>query len=143
MAVPIACASTAASTPPSSPAAEPTVVTKGSSAGCSFSEGGSVLIYEINAPKSFDAKYPIHALSCALLDCYNKARADTPGLHGKVTLRIVIGEAGSVMSVDAEPDGEANDPGLVSCASDVMKASAVFPKPGATVTVLAPLVFRP
>jgi hypothetical protein len=105
--------------------------------------GGSVLIGDINAPKSFNPKPTIAALSSDLVDCYNKARAVTPDLRGKVTLRIQINEAGAVLSVDAEPGGHANDPGLVSCVNDLMKASAHFPKPGGMATVLAPLVFHP
>ncbi|HEY6459280.1 MAG TPA: AgmX/PglI C-terminal domain-containing protein [Polyangiaceae bacterium] len=105
--------------------------------------GGSVMIGDINAPKGFKPKPVIDALAGDLVHCYDEARAVTPDLRGKVTLRIQINEAGAVLSVEAEPGGHANDPGLVSCVNDLMKASAHFPKPGGTATVLAPLVFRP
>jgi len=124
--------SAAASTPlaaPSTPAVVPT--------------GGSVLIGEINAPKSFDPRPTVEALSGQLVDCYNKARAADPDLRGKVTLQINVNEAGAVLSVDAAPGGHANSPSLVMCIGDVMKASAHFPKPGGMATVNAPLVFRP
>ncbi|HEY1697056.1 MAG TPA: AgmX/PglI C-terminal domain-containing protein [Polyangiaceae bacterium] len=127
-------ASATTSVPPvaSAPPAAPVVPT-----------GGSVMIGDINAPKGFKPKPVIDALAGDLVHCYDEARAVTPDLRGKVTLRILINEAGAVLSVDAEPGGHANDPGLVSCVNDLMKASAHFPKPGGTATVLAPLVFRP
>jgi hypothetical protein len=124
--------SASASTPlaaPSTPAVIPT--------------GGSVLIGEINAPKSFNPRPIVEALSGQLVDCYNKARAADPDLRGKVTLQINVNEAGAVLSVDAAPGGHANSPSLVMCIGDVMKASAHFPKPGGMATVNTPLVFRP
>jgi len=105
--------------------------------------GGSVLIGEINAPKTFNPRPTVEALSSQLVDCYNKARAADPDLRGKVTLQINVNEAGAVLSVDAAPGGHANSPSLVMCIGDVMKASAHFPKPGGMATVNAPLVFRP
>ena len=105
--------------------------------------GGSVLVGDINAPKGFNPKPVIDAFASDIVHCYNEARAITPDLRGKVTLRIQVNEAGAVLSVDADPGGHANDPGLVSCINELMKARAHFPKPGGTATVLAPLVFRP
>jgi hypothetical protein len=105
--------------------------------------GGSVLIGEINAPKSFNPRPTVEALSSQLVDCYNKARGADPALRGKVTLQINVNEAGAVLSVDAAPGGHANSPSLVMCINDLMKASAHFPKPGGMATVNAPLVFRP
>ena len=146
----LSCASSPAPAPPSAPSGEPAPTPSSASAPPAapatpppVPTGGSVLVGDINAPKSFNPKPMIEALSPQLVDCYNKARAVTPDLRGKVTLRIQVNEAGAVLSVDAEPGGHANDPGLVSCANDVMKASAHFPKPGGAATVLAPLVFRP
>jgi hypothetical protein len=105
--------------------------------------GGSVVIGEINAPKSFSPRPTLEALSSQLVDCYNKARAADSALRGKVTLQINVNEAGAVLSVDAAPGGHANSPSLVMCINDLMKASAHFPKPGGMATVNAPLVFRP
>jgi hypothetical protein len=105
--------------------------------------GGSVLIGEINAPKTFNPRPTVEALSGQLVDCYNKARAADPDLRGKVTLQINVNEAGAVLSVDAAPGGHANSPSLVMCIGGVMKASAHFPKPGGMAIVNAPLVFRP
>lgn len=105
--------------------------------------GGAVLIGEINAPKTFNPRPTVEAFSAQLVDCYNKARAGKPNLHGKLTLQINVNEAGAVLSVDAAPGGRANNPGLVSCIEGAMKAGAHFPKPGGMATVNAPLVFRP
>jgi hypothetical protein len=105
--------------------------------------GGSVLIGEINAPKTFNPRPTVEALSGSLVDCYNKARAADPDLRGKVTLQININEAGAVLSVEAAPGGHANSPSLVMCINDMMKTSARFPKPGGTAIVNTPLVFRP
>ncbi|HEY8039125.1 MAG TPA: AgmX/PglI C-terminal domain-containing protein, partial [Polyangiaceae bacterium] len=105
--------------------------------------GGAVLIGEINAPKGFNPRSTVEALSGQLVDCYNKARAGKPDLRGKLTLQINVNEAGAVLSVDAAPGGHANDPALVSCIEGAMKAGAHFPKPGGMATVNAPLVFRP
>jgi hypothetical protein len=148
----VACGGGSSSAPPPSTEATPTSAPAASSVAAPASTpaapvtiptGGSVLVGDINAPKGFNPKPTIEGLSSALVDCYNKARAVTPDLHGKVTLRIQINEGGAVLSVDADPGGHANDPGLVGCVNDVMKASAHFPKPGGTATVMAPLVFRP
>jgi hypothetical protein len=105
--------------------------------------GGSVLVGDIAAPKGFNPKPTVDAFRPQLVDCYNKARASHPDLHGKLTLHIQVNEAGAVLSVDADPGGHAFDPSLVSCISDAMKAGAHFPKPGGTAIVNAPLVFRP
>jgi hypothetical protein len=105
--------------------------------------GGAVLIGEINAPKSFNPRPAVEALTGQLVGCYNQARAAKPDLHGKITLQISVNEAGAVLSVDAAPGGHANDPALVRCIEAAMKADAHFPKPGGTATVNAPLVFRP
>jgi hypothetical protein len=105
--------------------------------------GGSVLIGEINAPKTFNPRPTVEALSSQLVGCYNKSRAADPDLRGKVTLQININEAGAVLSVDAAPGGHANSPSLIMCIGDVMKAGAHFPKPGGTAIVNTPLVFRP
>jgi hypothetical protein len=105
--------------------------------------GGSVLVGQINAPKGFDPRPTLEGLSGQLVDCYNKARAGNPDLHGKVTLQINVNEAGTVLSIDAAPGGHANDPTLVACIADAMKSGAHFPRPGGMATVNAPLVFRP
>ena len=76
-----------------------------------------------------------------MVNCYNQARATNPSLHGKLRVRIVVNEGGTVINVDAEPGGTANDPTLVSCIGTAARA-ARFPKPGGTATVSVPLVFR-
>jgi TonB family protein len=104
--------------------------------------GGSLLIGDIVSPKSFDPKSTLVSLEPQFIACYNQARATTLGLRGKVKLLIHVNEGGTCVGVDAEPGGSANDPGLVACLGDAMKA-AHFPKPGGSATVIAPLVFRP
>ena len=104
--------------------------------------GGTVLVGDIVSPPSFAPKATLDAAKPQLLDCYNQARQSTPSLHGKVTLRINVNEAGAVLLVDAAPGGSANDPGLVSCLGDALR-SLKFPKPGGSAVVSAPLVFRP
>jgi hypothetical protein len=102
-----------------------------------------VLVGDINAPKGFNPKPGIETMKPQLVDCFNKARAARPDLRGKVTLRIQVNEGGGVLSVEAAPGGHANDPALIACIDEAMKAGAHFPKPGGTATVVAPLVFRP
>jgi hypothetical protein len=104
--------------------------------------GGSVLVGEIAGTPKFDPKPPIEGVKADLLDCFNQARGANPALHGKLTLKIVVNEAGHVNRVDANPGGLADDAALVACISDVLKAGAQFPKPGGMATVTAPLVFR-
>ena len=104
--------------------------------------GGSVLIGDIVAPPSFDPKPALVSAKGELLACYNKARQATPSLHGRLTLRINVNETGKVMLVDAAPGGSVDDPALVACLSDALKA-VTFPKPAGLATVSAPLVFRP
>jgi hypothetical protein len=105
--------------------------------------GGSVLVGDINAPPHFDPKPTIVALKPKLLECFNQARASNPSLHGKLTVRIQVNEAGAALSADADPGGNAYDPGLVKCIDGVVKNGVKFPKPGGMATVAAPLVFRP
>jgi hypothetical protein len=104
--------------------------------------GGSVLVGEIAGTPHFDPKPPIEAIKADLLDCFNRARGTNPALHGKLTLKIVVNEAGHVNRVDASPGGLADDAGFLGCVTDVLKARAEFPKPGGMATVTAPLVFR-
>ena len=101
------------------------------------------MVGDINAPKNFDPKPTVEAFKPRLVECYNRARATKPDLRGKVTLQIQVNEGGAVLSVDAAPGGHANDPTLIACINDAMKAGAHFPKPGGTAIVAAPLVFRP
>ncbi len=105
--------------------------------------GGSVLVGDINAPPHFDPKPTIVALKPKLLECFNQARASNPSLHGKLTVRIQVNEAGAALSADADPGGNAYDLGLVKCIDGVVKNGVKFPKPGGMATVAAPLVFRP
>jgi len=104
--------------------------------------GGSVLIGDIAAPPGFDPKATLVSAKSDLVTCYNKARQTTPALHGKLTIRINVNEEGKVLLVDSAPGGTANDPALVSCLSDTLRA-VTFPKPKGSATVSAPLVFRP
>jgi hypothetical protein len=104
--------------------------------------GGAVLVGDIVAPPSFDPKPTLTAAKSAMVDCYNKARQDSPSLRGKLTLRINVNEAGKVLVVEGVAGGSANDPVLVACLSDTLK-TLTFPKPGGLATVTAPLVFKP
>jgi hypothetical protein len=101
-----------------------------------------VLVGEIVAPPSFDPKATVVAAKPQLLICYNQARQVTATLRGKLKLRVNVNEAGSVVRVDAEDGGSANDPTLLSCLGDAIKALH-FQKPGGMATVTVPLVFRP
>jgi hypothetical protein len=104
--------------------------------------GGSVLIGDIVAPPSFDPKPAIVSAKEELVACYNKARQTTPSLRGKLMLRINVSETGKVMLVDAASGGTANDPVLVACLSEALRA-VTFPKPNGLATISAPFVFRP
>ena len=155
-----ACAGAAAQAPPTAPSAMPT---GSASAAPSAAEspapaasassvtsaapgpvptGGSVLLGEIAAPKGFDPTPTLVALQPKLVACYNQARASNSSLHGKVKLRVEINEVGSVLSVSSEAGGSANDPTLVACVGDGIKAVS-FPKPRGTATLIVPMVFRP
>jgi hypothetical protein len=105
------------------------------------SAGGSVLLGEIAAPKSFDPRPALESFNPQLLSCYNQVRAAHPALHGKLDLRVIVNEAGSVVNVGAHPGGSANDPALVACIGEAMKA-LTFPKAGGSATITVPLVFR-
>jgi hypothetical protein len=56
-------------------------------------------------------------------------------------LQLRVNEAGAVVSTEASPGGQANDPGLLACIGDALK-SVTFPKPGGTAVITVPLVFR-
>jgi hypothetical protein len=128
--------STSTATSPSTASAPPTT------APVAIPTGGSVLVGDIAAAKKFDPKRAIEANTPALLECYNKIRATKAELSGRLKLLIEINEAGTVLRVDSEPGGSANDPALVACIGEALKATK-FPKPGGMATVIAPLVFRP
>jgi hypothetical protein len=104
--------------------------------------GGSVLVGDIAAAKKFNPKPTIEANAPALLACYNKVRGAKPELSGKLKLLIQVNEVGTVLRVDSEPEGSANDPALVTCIGEALK-TVKFPKPGGMATVVAPLLFRP
>lgn len=151
--VALGCASAPAPTPAAAPAPEPesapapdsapAPAAASTTAPAPVPTGGAVLVGDINAPKGFNPKPTVESMKPQLVDCYNKARAAHPDLHGKITLQIQVNEAGTVLSVEAPPGGHAYDPALVACISDAMKAGAHFPKPGGAAIVNAPLVFRP
>jgi hypothetical protein len=105
--------------------------------------GGSVMIGDIMGPPNFDPKPTLVALKPKLVDCFNQARAGNPSLHGKITMRILVNEAGTGMSAEADPGAPAYDPALVKCVDGVIKAGVKFPKPGGMATISAPFVFRP
>ena len=130
------------SAPASAPEPVPAPASASASASAPPVTGGSVLIGDIVAPPSFDPKPALVSAKSELLGCYNKARQATPSLHGRLTLRINVNETGKVMLVDAAPGGSVDDPALVACLSDALKA-VTFPKPAGLATVSAPLVFRP
>jgi hypothetical protein len=104
--------------------------------------GGSVLVGEIMAPKTFKPGPTLAALVPDMVACYRKARGSVPSLRGKLKLRVVVSETGAAQAVAAEAGGGANDPALVSCLDEAFKG-ATFPKPGGTAILLVPLVFRP
>ncbi len=105
--------------------------------------GGSIMIADIASAKSFDPKATVVSIQQKLLDCYNKARGADPDLHGKIRLRMVVNQSGTVVNVTPEPaDPLAKNDTLVSCINDVMTATK-FPKPGGMATVGVPLLFRP
>lgn len=144
---PAAAASPASSTAPAD--SSPSALAAGTDAASAASPpapvpvGGSVLVGDINAPPHFDPKPTIVALKPKLLECFNQVRAGNPSLHGKLTIRIQVNEAGAALSADANPGGNAYDPALVKCIDGVVKNGVKFPKPGGMATVSAPLVFRP
>jgi len=104
--------------------------------------GGAVLVGDIAGTPRFDPKPAVEAVKPDLLDCFNRARGANPALHGKLTLQIIVNEAGQVNRVDANRGGLADDAGFIACISHVLKTGAQFPKPGGMATVTAPLIFR-
>ncbi len=96
---------------------------------------------DIVGPPTFDANATLTALKPAFLHCYNETRTLFPDLHGKLTLRLRLNEAGAVTATESEPGGRANDPGLLACIGDALKTTT-FPKPGGIATITVPLVFR-
>jgi hypothetical protein len=105
--------------------------------------GGVVSLGQVVAPPDFDPNAALVAMKPQFLDCYNKARATNPTLHGKIKLKIQVSPMGTVTGVDADPADPAYDPSLIVCLGDAMKAAS-FPKRGSgTATIFAPMVFRP
>ena len=101
-----------------------------------------MLVGEIPSTKKFDPKGAVEGAKPAMLDCYNKARAGSPALSGKLKLLIVVNAAGNVLKVDADPGGSADNAILLACIGEALKA-VTFPKPGGLATIAVPLVFRP
>ena len=96
---------------------------------------------DIVGPPTSDANATLTALKPAFLHCYNETRTLFPDIHGKLTLRLRLNEAGAVTATESEPGGRANDPGLLACIGDALKTTT-FPKPGGIATITVPLVFR-
>jgi hypothetical protein len=101
-----------------------------------------VSLGQVIAPKHFDPNAVLLSLKPQFLDCYNKARASNPTLHGRLGLKIVVQETGAVASVDADPGDTAYDPTLIVCLGDAFKSSK-FPSPGGMATIMVPMIFRP
>jgi len=104
---------------------------------------GTVVIGAMAATGHFDPKSTLDDLRPDLMACFRRVHASNPAIHGKVTLRIQVDEAGLVLNVDAHPGGPANDPALIACIRDDFKANAHFARPGGSATIVAPLVFHP
>jgi hypothetical protein len=103
----------------------------------------TVVIGAIAAAGHFDPKSTLDDLRPDLMACFRRVHASNATLHGKVSIRIQIDEAGEVLNVDAQPGGPANDPALIACIRDDFKANARFARPGGSATIVAPLVFHP
>lgn len=74
--------------------------------------------------------------------CYEQALGREPGLAGRVVLRFVIGQNGSVQSVNTR-GSEIQDPTMLACVQRSM-GGLRFPAPeGGIVTVAYPIVFAP
>jgi hypothetical protein len=104
--------------------------------------GGSVLIGDIAKAKSFDPKAAIASIQDGLLSCYNKERGGKPELRGKLKMRAIVNQAGTVVDAEPEEGGLSKEAGLVDCVTVILKATP-FPKPGGMATVTIPLLFRP
>ncbi len=130
-AAPEASSSTASAAPAASRPAGPSPVS-----------AGTVFIGAIDGTPGFDPRSTLEGARDDLLGCYGQARAGHPALHGKVTLRIVVNEAGRAVSVESNPGGSANDPGLVACIGSVLRGKVTFQKQRGSATVIAPLVFH-
>ncbi len=104
--------------------------------------GGSVVFGDIASAKSFDPKPAVASLQQQFLDCYNKSRGANPELRGKLRLRMVVNDTGTVVNVQPEEGGLSTETALIACLTDAAK-SGHFPKPGGMATVTVPMLFRP
>jgi hypothetical protein len=100
-----------------------------------------VSIGEIAASPKFDPQPTVATVKADLLRCYNETRTLIPDLHGKLMLRVRVNDDGKVTATDAQPGGQANDPGLIACIADAMQ-TVTFPRPGGNAVITVPLVFR-
>ena len=74
--------------------------------------------------------------------CYDVALRDDPTLSGKVSIKLVIGATGKVVS-SADAGSEIRAPGVAQCVAQRF-AEITFPAPdGGVVTVVYRLVFEP
>ena len=84
----------------------------------------------------------IRGADAELRACYNDGLTRDPSLGGKVTMRFVIGEDGSVNQLRTVCTS-LPDPAVVSCMAERF-AKFQFPKqPGGRLTVVYPIVFAP
>jgi hypothetical protein len=135
---------TPTSTPTPTPTGTPTSTPTGTStpAPPPPATGGSVVFGDIASAKSFDPKPVITSLQQQFLDCYNKSRGANPELRGKLRLRLVVNDTGTVVNVQPEEGGLSTETALIACLGDAAK-SGHFPKPGGMATVTVPMLFRP
>lgn len=77
----------------------------------------------------------------AFRHCYEEGLKKDPELHGRVTIRFVIGLDGKVQSASGE--GDIPDEKVIDCVARAMRKIA-FPAPeGGIVSVAYPIVFKP
>jgi hypothetical protein len=75
-------------------------------------------------------------------DCYEKALAKTPDLHGRIAVKFVIDRGGAVATA-ADDRSDLPDPAVVACVVREF-GSLQFPRPrGGMLTVFYPIQFSP
>ena len=104
--------------------------------------GGSILFGDIASAKSFDPKATLLTIQDQLLACYNKERGAKAELRGKLKMRLVVNDVGTVVNAEPEQGGLSTEADLVACIGGAIRA-AHFPKPGGMATVSVPMLFRP
>lgn len=87
-----------------------------------------------------DASRVVARMRAGFRACYHRGLAASPALSGKISLNIVVGPEGQVLSVQASPSGNLPK-SMVECVQSRAKAARFAPPDGGRAVIEVPVSF--